>query len=150
MADTFCEIETFYQFLGQQIEGTSMDLSPEECVQAFRAYQCDLDRLKEINDTYGHQLGDVVLNKVAQGLSNGVRVYDAVGRYGGEEFLIVAPGCDRSTAQSLSARLHALIQPRLRHGPDPVGDFLNERDLIGRPHARRAAVNAERADGNAA
>jgi hypothetical protein len=47
MADTFREIETFYQFLGQQIEGSSMDLSPEECVQAFRAYQRDLDRLKK-------------------------------------------------------------------------------------------------------
>jgi hypothetical protein len=45
--DTCREIETFYQFLGQQIQEGSVDLSPEECVEAFRAYQNDLDRLKQ-------------------------------------------------------------------------------------------------------
>ena len=45
--DTCREIETFYQFLGHQIEEGSVDLSPEECVEAFRAYQRDLDRLKK-------------------------------------------------------------------------------------------------------
>ena len=46
-ADTGREIETFYQFLGHQIQDGSVDLSPEECVEAFRAYQRDLDRLKK-------------------------------------------------------------------------------------------------------
>ncbi len=69
----------------------------------------DLDRFKTINDTYGHQAGDVVLRNVAQIMSGAVRVYDAVGRYGGEEFLIVAPGCDVLTAQTLSQRLHSHV-----------------------------------------
>jgi hypothetical protein len=41
------QIETFYRFLGDQIQDDSVDLSPEECVEAFRAYQRDLDRIKE-------------------------------------------------------------------------------------------------------
>jgi len=45
--DTGREIESFYQFLGQQIQEGSVDLSAEECVEAFRAYQRDLDRLKK-------------------------------------------------------------------------------------------------------
>jgi len=45
--DTGREIESFYQFLGKQIQEGSVDLSAEECVEAFRAYQHDLDRLKK-------------------------------------------------------------------------------------------------------
>jgi len=45
--DTCREIETFYHFLGQQIQEGLVDLSPEECVEAFRAYQNDLERLKK-------------------------------------------------------------------------------------------------------
>ncbi len=53
----------------------------------------DLDHFKNINDTYGHLAGDAVLREVAQRISAGVREYDAVGRYGGEEFLIVLTAC---------------------------------------------------------
>lgn len=53
----------------------------------------DLDHFKEINDTFGHLRGDAVLRRVAQIMQSNVRVYDSVGRYGGEEFLIVLPRC---------------------------------------------------------
>lgn len=46
-SDAGREIEAFYQFLGNQIQDGSVDLSPEKCVEAFRAYQRDLDRLKK-------------------------------------------------------------------------------------------------------
>jgi two-component system cell cycle response regulator len=65
----------------------------------------DVDRFKNINDTHGHQVGDAVLGEMAQRMSVAVRVYDAVGRYGGEEFLTVLPGCDGPTALALSERL---------------------------------------------
>jgi diguanylate cyclase (GGDEF)-like protein len=69
----------------------------------------DLDSFKQINDTHGHPTGDEVLRSVSSALRDSVRRYDSVGRYGGEEFLILLPGCDRSNALGHAERIRAAI-----------------------------------------
>jgi diguanylate cyclase (GGDEF)-like protein len=66
----------------------------------------DLDHFKLINDTRGHLCGDRVLRDAAERLASCLREYDSIGRYGGEEFLILMPGCDPLTSQT---RLDALV-----------------------------------------
>ena len=65
----------------------------------------DVDHFKKINDTWGHLVGDEVLRAVTGRLKAEVRTYDAVGRYGGEEFLILLPGCDRTKLEMKAEQL---------------------------------------------
>jgi diguanylate cyclase (GGDEF)-like protein len=65
----------------------------------------DLDHFKRINDTYGHVAGDAALCEVVSRVRMLLRPYDAIGRYGGEEFLMVLPGCTSSDAWRLAERL---------------------------------------------
>jgi two-component system cell cycle response regulator len=69
----------------------------------------DLDHFKEINDTLGHSAGDVVLKEVASRLKSDLRIYDAAGRYGGEEFLLVLPGCDVRIATRRADEIRRLV-----------------------------------------
>jgi two-component system cell cycle response regulator len=69
----------------------------------------DLDHFKNINDTYGHAAGDTVLREAARRMRASVRTYDSIGRYGGEEFLVVAPGCGKAVAAELAERLRACV-----------------------------------------
>ncbi|MFH1798070.1 MAG: diguanylate cyclase [Candidatus Omnitrophota bacterium] len=65
----------------------------------------DVDYFKSINDVYGHQFGDIVLKQLAEQLSAVVRKYDSVVRYGGEEFIIISPGINKSAAASMGHRI---------------------------------------------
>ena len=80
----------------------------------------DLDHFKQVNDTHGHLAGDAVLREAAKRMRASVRPYDAVGRYGGEEFLIVVPGCDISVAMSRADVLRNAIGERPFATPDGV------------------------------
>ena len=72
----------------------------------------DIDHFKGINDTYGHSEGDRVITSVASAIRDSIRPYDLAGRYGGEEFLIVLPGCSEIAATEKADRLKYLIQER--------------------------------------
>ena len=69
----------------------------------------DLDFFKQINDTYGHHAGDQVLQMVAVTLQHGVRESDLVGRYGGEEFVVMLPETDIEQARNLADRLRQAL-----------------------------------------
>ena len=69
----------------------------------------DVDHFKRVNDTHGHDAGDVVLVEVAARLAATVRAEDSVGRWGGEEFLVVAPNTDTEGARILAERLRAVV-----------------------------------------
>jgi len=73
----------------------------------------DLDHFKQINDTYGHLAGDTVLADAARRMRGSIRRYDSVGRYGGEEFLAVLPGCDGAAAAVQAERLRLALASAL-------------------------------------
>ncbi len=70
---------------------------------------CDLDHFKDVNDTYGHDVGDQVLRAVAAQMRATLRSFDMVYRYGGEEFLILLPGQDPAAAEQIAERLRAAV-----------------------------------------
>jgi diguanylate cyclase (GGDEF)-like protein len=70
----------------------------------------DIDRFKKINDTYGHLAGDTVLKEVARRLVAAIRPYDGFGRYGGEEFVGILPGCELSGAIAVAERLRQIMR----------------------------------------
>jgi diguanylate cyclase (GGDEF)-like protein len=69
----------------------------------------DLDHFKHINDTHGHLAGDAVLREAARRMQNSVRQYDSIGRYGGEEFLILLPGCGEVESYAQADRLRKML-----------------------------------------
>lgn len=92
-----------------------MDCLEGELERAARQNTCigvvlaDLDHFKRVNDTYGHPAGDRVLQEAAQRMRLALRPYDRIGRYGGEEFLIMTPGCRLSDAMTLAERIRDSI-----------------------------------------
>jgi len=83
----------------------------------------DLDEFRKVNESLGHPVGDEVLREAARRMNSSVRPYDAVGRYGGEEFLIVLPGSDGLGALTVAERIRENFAHRpvlTSAGPVPV------------------------------
>jgi two-component system cell cycle response regulator len=83
------------------------------------AMMADLDHFKLVNDRHGHLTGDAVLEEVARRMSGCLRPYDYVGRYGGEEFLIVLPGLSSENASQLAERIRLAVSAE----PIAAGEF---------------------------
>lgn len=98
--------------------GVILDLLGRELTRSQRENVCtalilgDLDHFKDINDRYGHLVGDQVLREVARRLLHSVRSYDFVGRYGGEEFLIVLNNCRPDSALARAEEIRKSICTR--------------------------------------
>ncbi len=93
----------------------------------------DLDRFKQVNDQYGHQAGDQVLIEISTAIKQQLRDSDLLSRYGGEEFLIIAPNTGPAEAALLAERLRARVEANvfLRDHRDFSGQGLNITISIG-------------------
>ncbi len=109
--------------------GIIMELLTKELTRSTRERDCtmlllgDIDHFKQVNDTRGHVVGDQVLREVARRLTGAVRSYDYVGRYGGEEFLIVLNNCDPDGVMARAEEIRMSIgsQPVASDvGPIPI------------------------------
>ena len=78
----------------------------------------DIDYFKKVNDRYGHQTGDIVLQRFTEQLLDSSRPYDIVGRYGGEEFVICLPGANISQSVSVAERMRSKLEEMKILPPD--------------------------------
>lgn len=88
----------------------------------------DLDHFKSVNDTYGHPVGDAVLVETSRRLMKSVRAYDSVGRYGGEEFLLLMEGCEHSCGLR---RAEQICKAIAEHPFETAAGFLNVTVSVG-------------------
>jgi diguanylate cyclase (GGDEF)-like protein len=92
-----------------------LDILQRELARASREQRsvgvvlADLDHFKSVNDTYGHFAGDAVLREFTRRMTAAVRPYDSIGRYGGEEFLIILPGCDEQCTANQAERMRVAL-----------------------------------------
>jgi diguanylate cyclase (GGDEF)-like protein len=120
----------------------------------------DIDHFKTVNDTYGHLVGDRVLQRVAQMIKTSIREGDLIMRYGGEEYLVVLPAASQNDAQQLAERLCRIIEEmEIRDGDQRIHttisigitsisqeDTNNEQDMLR--HADEALYAAKQAGRN--
>jgi diguanylate cyclase (GGDEF)-like protein len=111
----------------------------------------DIDHFKKINDDFGHQTGDEVLVAVANTLSAEVRDSDVIVRFGGEEFLVIAPHTPVENAAGLAERLRAVAAAqivRTARGSGSVQFTISVGVATFNENARTASALVEAADGN--
>ena len=90
-----------------------LNLSFERVLENKEKLSClmiDIDNFKKVNDTYGHAIGDIVLKELAQILKNNCRVFDVVGRIGGEEFCALLLNCPKDQTSEIALRINNAVE----------------------------------------
>ncbi|MCA1959443.1 MAG: PAS domain S-box protein [Desulfomonile sp.] len=106
---------THDELSGVRNRGAIMEILHQELARSRREARplgviiADIDRFKEVNDEYGHLAGDALLRGVAQRIVSLMREYDSVGRYGGDEFLMILPGCDLENCRHAAERVRVSL-----------------------------------------
>lgn len=95
------------RYLQAHLERKLMEMADSEKPVSIMMF--DLDRFKTVNDEYGHDAGDAVLQEVARRIGNSVRGFDMLARYGGEEFVVIMPDTDAEQAFVAAERLRRLV-----------------------------------------
>lgn len=93
----------------QNVMGREIDVATRSGEPAL-LLMLDIDHFKKINDTYGHQAGDLVIQAIARCLAGCVRPMDTVARYGGEEFAIILPSCHGSFGDVVAKRIRETVE----------------------------------------
>ncbi|MBN1945171.1 MAG: GGDEF domain-containing protein [Bradymonadales bacterium] len=81
----------------------------------FAVQMIDIDHFKEVNDRWGHDVGDAVLKMVAETLQHTLRAFDVIGRWGGDEFLAILPHIDHSHLTMVSERIRRMVEQSFLH-----------------------------------
>jgi diguanylate cyclase (GGDEF)-like protein len=106
----------------------------------------DLDRFKDINDTLGHDAGDVLLQEVARRLATTLRASDTVARLGGDEFAVLLPGVDAPTASAAASRLLDVVKQPFLHRDHMIDVGASVGIALHPQHGNDAATLLRRAD----
>ena len=104
--------------------------------EPFSLVMCDLDKFKSVNDTYGHLAGDEVLKQLALILKDEAREIDRVGRYGGEEFMLLLPGTVVGAAVTFAERVRKRIEANTFTFPGGTITRTSSFGVAGWPHPR--------------
>lgn len=94
----------FMERMEQEIQRSGRDNSPLSFILS------DIDYFKKVNDSFGHQAGDLVLQKFSNQLKTSIRPYDVVGRYGGEEFVVCLPGANENQVKYAAERIRRNVE----------------------------------------
>ncbi len=125
-----------------------LDFLERELARAMRQHtplalaMIDLDHFKAINDTFGHLAGDVVLREVGRRLRMATRTYDALGRYGGDEFLAVVSGCPAEGARTFAENFRVRIDREAVDTPEGLIAVTLSLGVAGAEEARELTPEA--------
>jgi two-component system cell cycle response regulator len=122
----------FMERMNEEIRRASREKRPLSLIMS------DIDHFKRINDTFGHQVGDMVLQKFTRQLTESSRIYDFVGRYGGEEFVHCLPGADATKAGSVAERIRMRVEAMRIVMPDrsePIQITVSSGTALFRPES---------------